>query len=169
MQRRSGKIDRKRRAVAMQSEIDPERRTFEIDAGTFARTRPELIDDGVLDALRDELRVVQRGRRTDRVNRERAIDREMLRPVDMLHACVKRIGIRDIELVQRQQDAAREPRFETRAIGDAQIAGELHARELFLRVARTERAQLIAQQVFETLRAGGEVRSHGVAHVNRDP
>ena len=45
----------------------------------------------------------------------------------------------------------------------------MHAGELLVRISRAERAQLVAQKIFEAFRAGGEIGSRRVAHVSRDP
>ena len=78
MQRSTGEIERKRRPIPIQPEIDAYRRSFDIDARARAGARAELIDDRILDPLRDELCVAHRARGAHRVDRERAIDGEML-------------------------------------------------------------------------------------------
>ncbi len=169
VQRRAREIERQRRDITVQAQVYADRRRFELDAGPRARAIAELIDDRILDALCDELRVRERALTRHRVDRERRLGVEMQRPVGALHARVERIGIARFELVEFEQDAACETRLETRLVAEREIARERDARKLLVRIARAERRELVAHEVFEALCAGRKIRSRVVGHVSRDP
>ncbi len=73
MQRRTSQIQRHRRAIAAQPQIDPDVRFVGVDAGPSAIPLTELIDHRVLHPQADELAVGKLAHRRTGVHRERGV------------------------------------------------------------------------------------------------
>ena len=120
-----------------------------VDVHGRPSTRPlaELIDDGVLDLQRGELRVRDRRAAARAIDGQRAVDGEMLAPVDGAHAVVERLGSR-----RRKRGDSSSTRFATRDHRHARyacssVAVARHAAALDFDVDDAARRELLGRQI----------------------
>ena len=116
----------------------------------------DAVDDGVLDALRGVTFVRERRSGYMRVDRQRPFRRDVLVPVDRMHALVEILFVGAIELGQRPQHATGQARFERGAVQHHRLALGIDAGDRRRGAARAQRQQLIDQQVFQALAAGNK-------------
>ncbi|KMQ81955.1 hypothetical protein RF55_24674 [Lasius niger] len=140
----------------MQAQI----RLRSIDAMPTTAAFAELIDDGIFHSLRDEAAMGELAFPGHRVYGQRPARRQVLRPVQRINASIQRLLIGGGKFGQRQQNATGQARPQTSAVGKREIATERHAGQRLARIQRTQRSQLVAQQVFQTLRTGREITAH---------
>ena len=97
-------------------EPEPERRSPQLHARTLATRRAELVDDRILDDLRRIERVRQK-RVVDRgIDPQRVGDLQLLRPVDLLHRVIERVGGVDAKPSERLEHSDRRAALEHRPV-----------------------------------------------------
>ena len=158
VQRPTGQIERDLCHRAAHQHMHAQVGRVGVDIRSFAADLTQAVDDGVLHALLRELRIAQAVVHAMRVDRDRAGRRDVSFPCKLFHGGVKTIGADFLDLQQRHQDAARETRPQTGAVGGLERAFEVHAGNGLLDLAGAERREFVREQFFEALRAGGEKR-----------
>ena len=162
----AGGVDRERGAVAEEVDVQAEVGGLALDARPAARAGQELVDHGVLGALRDEERVRQGGVAHLGVDPQGPLRSDERGPVDGRDAGVERVAIRRREAGEPPEDAHGRAQLEVRAPGVRERALEAHAAHLALDAREAQGAHLLVQHGLETLRAGDEEdvtsgRAHG--------
>ena len=74
------------------------------DVGTFAGAFAELIDDGVLDLIGNELRVAEFLRKDDRIDGKSLFQSDVLAPVNVLDAIIDVVSRQCLEVLDRFQN-----------------------------------------------------------------
>ena len=161
MERAAGRVAKHRRDVANEVQGDPQRGAPELHVRPFAARGAELIDDGVLDDLRRVERVGEKRVVDGGVDAEGVGHLQLLRPIDLLHRPMQRLGAVDHESAEGLQHADRGPAFEHRPIErGAVVAGlrrKLDRPPADPQVAGPDRLQFVRQHPLQPLeRPGGE-------------
>jgi hypothetical protein len=85
-------IDRDAGDVAVEVQIQPHVGSGNVDGRPASRALAKLVDDGVFDFQRGELRVRDLRTRARALDGQRPVDGEVLAPVDRAHAVIERFG-----------------------------------------------------------------------------
>ena len=149
----AGEVERHARLGAVEVDVDPQIRLRQVDRGAPPVALAKAVDDGVLDLLRPEDGVRDRRAGARKIDRERAVGREVLLPGEGADAGVERRGVDGRDGAERQQDARGEPRPEAGAVGGLERPGEGDAGDGLLHPRGAERGQLGGQQPLDA-RAG---------------
>src|SRR6185503_3266854 len=113
-------------ALAIEAHVQSQVRSLELDRRPLPGALAQLIDDRVLGFQRAEMRVLDARRGSTELDRERAVRRQVLSPVDCGHACVQLFGRGSREITERHENAARSARPQTCAIRRLERALEQH-------------------------------------------
>ncbi len=167
MQALAGKVETDRGFVAVEIQVHPQVGAFGIHRRPHAEAIAQLIHDRVLHLERGVVRMVDRRLHRGAVHRERAVGRHVIAPDDLLHAGIQRLGRGGGKARQRQQHPARQPRPQAGAVGAGEIARKRRAGTGFLDRSGPESAQLVGQQRFQPLGAGGEKCLRGIHKIRR--
>ena len=129
----SGEVDGDDGFARADVDVDAQVGPRQIDRGPPAKTLAELVDHDVLGALRAEQRVGHPDARAKagEVDRQRAVGREVRRPVDRGQARPERLGVAvEAQRHQAQQHSLRQPRPEARAVAQRERSVERDAAAL---------------------------------------
>src|SRR5262249_21003667 len=147
-----------RAPVLEEVDVDREIGRLEIDRRTDAVPRAERVRDGVLDALLDEVGVIEGRLRRLGVDPERAVRLEDLLPGDARGRGVELVPGRNLEPREAQQHAYADSGPQVHGPGVFETALEAHAPDLPFELRESELAELRVQERFESWRAGDEER-----------
>ena len=152
MQTVAGKIEAQRRTLAVEPHIQSDVGPLQLHRRPLPGALAQLIDDRVLGLQRAEVRVLDAGGCSTEFDGERAIRRDVLRPVDRCDAFVQGLRRCGRKIPERHENATRGTGPQTRAIRSFQRALEQHAELELASVSRTAGAQLGCRQVSDPRR-----------------
>src|SRR5262245_38278715 len=129
-----------------------------VDARPFAERIPEAVADRVLDAQRGELEALERALLRRQIDAQRALEREVARPIERLGRAVDVFLAAIPEVADQPKYPRHHPRPETGPLTHVPAAAAGNAAGHFGKLAGAERTQLLQQQILKSPRRGGEER-----------
>ena len=156
VQRAAANVDRDDAPALAHHQADPQVGGLGVHRRPRAVGRAHAIDDSVLGALGGVAFVRKCRTRDVRVYGQRALGREMLVPVDGVHALVQVVLVGAVEFGQRPQHAAGEARIHHGPVGGLGSALGVGAGQRGCRFGRAQGHQFVRQEIFQPLSAGDE-------------
>ncbi|MNZ79882.1 hypothetical protein D3C78_984970 [compost metagenome] len=160
----AGEVERKNRLAPVQTQVNTHVRVdfFYRWAQTF--TIAQFVDDGILDLQRAEVGVVDARAMAAELDRQGTVGRQVIGPVDSVHAIVKVVGIFHVEALEHQQHAVGQTRPEAQAVGGFHVGRAADGRGVLAHIVKAQALGLFGKQAFQAFGAG-EIKFETVRHV----
>ncbi len=115
-------VQRQLNFATVTMDVDAQIRPYLIHPRTGTVRATQLVDDRILDLERTEVRVVYPGQSAGKINRQGAIHRQVIAPVDKLHAGIQVLGRAGQKALEHQQYPVAQARPQTQAVTEFDIA-----------------------------------------------
>ena len=158
MQGVTGEVDGDLCPFTGEVDVDPQVGVREVHRGSLPGARAQPVDDGILDLLGAEARVVEGARTADEIHRQGATGAEVIFPGQLDDAFVEGVGGFGRDRRQHQQDPAGGSGPETGAVGTFQVGDEGGAALARAHFGKTQPGQFLLQDRLDTAGCGGEER-----------
>ena len=160
--RGSGEVDEDLRAIPFDVRDDSHIGITRGNVGPLTVALTKLIDDGILDLLRDEARMRERAVLHGRVDGESTILIEPTRPVDSPRAFVQRFGITRLKLGLSPEDPESDATAQAGTHRVREPASEVNPAPISADLRQAQFAKLVTQRTF---RPAGRRRKKGALFV----
>ena len=153
----AARVETERDVAAVDVDVDDDVGIGQTHARTLVAVAvAEPVDDGVLDAVCDIARVLERVGVHHRVDGERLVERHETAPVELLDAVVERVGVVGLERVERLEDTQGRAAAEISLVKRLQVAAERDHAPAGGDVFGAEGTQLVGQDGLQTLQRLGD-------------
>jgi hypothetical protein len=116
----------------------------------------QLVDDRVLDLQRAEVGVVDARAMAAELHRQGAVGRQVVGPVDRVHAVVEVFGVLHREALEHQQHAVGQARPEAQAVSGFHVGHAAHGRGVLAHLLKAKPDGFFDEQAFKAFGAGEE-------------
>ena len=137
-------------------DVEPEVGVADGDVGAFARLLAELVDDGILHFVTDELRVTELFREDHSVYGKGLVEVEVLAPVHLHHLVVHVLGREGAEMGDGLENADGSMELEVSTIKQFLVAGERHHASAYLYVVSPQLGQFLRQNGLKSHKGLGD-------------